>query len=126
MATVTLTALWLNLATNTADYQAFQNPVALVVKTTKDGSVRKLANGRLRAVLGTAKPRVFETQLELCTRTQIDWLEAHVGDLVCVRDDRGRKVYGTYFEVPVTENVFRSDYGDVALVITETTHSEAV
>lgn len=84
-----------------------------------------MANGRLRAVSRSGTARAYELQLELCTRTQIAWLETYVGQLVCVRDDRGRKIYCTYFAVPVTENIARADFGDVTLSLDETTFSEA-
>jgi len=119
-------AVWINLASNLADVQTFQNTTMLKVTTEQDGSVRRLANGRLRAVLGASQPRTWELQFELCSRTQIAWLQDRVGQLVCVRDDRGRKVYGTYFSVPVTENVMRAEYGDATITLTETTHDEGV
>lgn len=119
-------AVWISLASDLTDVQSFQNTTMLKVTTEQDGAVRRLANGRLRAVLGATKPHTWELNFELCSRTQISWLQDRVGQLVCVRDDRGRKVYGTYFAVPVTENVARSEYGDATITLTETTHDEGV
>jgi hypothetical protein len=126
MTTMVYGAVWINLASALTDVQSFSNTTMLKVTTEQDGSVRRLANGRLRAVLGATEPRTWELQFELCSRTQITWLQDRVGQLVCVRDDRGRKVYGTYFAVPVNETIARSEYGDVTITVQETTHSEAV
>lgn len=126
MTTIILGAVWINLASNLTDVQTFSNTTGLKVDTDQDGAVRKLANGRLRAVLGATKGRTYELNFELCSRTQITWLEDRVGQLVCVRDDRGRKVFGTYFSVPVTELTTRSEYGSVTLTVAETTYDEGV
>lgn len=126
MSTVNLGAVWLNKASNLTDSQRFDNVTGLQAIKANDGDVRALANGRLRMVTTTTLQRQYALTLELATRTQIDWLEAHVGELLCARDDRGRKVYGTYFEVSVDEVIERSDYGNVSLRFTEVTHSEVV
>ncbi len=126
MSTVNLGAVFLNAANNLADSVSFQNVTGLTYLKGTDGDVRALANGRLRLVTTTTTRQSYALNLELCTRTQITWLQDHIGALVCARDDRGRKVYGTYFEVTVDENVARSDYADASLRFTEVTHSEAV
>lgn len=119
-------AVVISLASNSANAVTFQNATALKATKSVDGTVRKLANGRYRAVVRDGSRRTYELALQLCDRNQIDWLEDHVGAVVLVRDDRGRKVYATYFEVPVQELTFRTDYGDVTLTITEITHKEDV
>ncbi len=126
MTTVNLGAVWLNKASDLTDAQAFNNVIVLKVAKAKDGSVRALANGRLRIVTTSTEQQVYELTLELCTRTQITWLEDRVGVLMCLRDDRGRKVYGTYFQVTADENVARSDYTNATLTFYESTHSEVV
>jgi hypothetical protein len=126
MSTVNLGAVWLNDANDLTDSQSFNNVTGLTFIKGNDGDVRALANGRLRLVTTTTTRRSYALTLELCTRTQVTWLEDHIGALVCARDDRGRKVYGTYFEVNVNENVARSDYADASVRFTEVTHSEAV
>lgn len=126
MSTVDLGAVWLNKASDLTDSQSFDNVTGLQAMKANDGNVRALANGRLRMVTTTTMQRQYSLTLELASRTQIDWLESHVGVLLCARDDRGRKVYGTYFEVNVDEMIERSDYADVNLRFTEVTHSEVV
>ena len=126
MSTVTLGAVFFNAAANLADSMGFGEVVGLGFTKAQQGDVRALANGRIRMGTTSAKRQSYDLEFELLTRTQIDWLVAHVGQLLCVRDDRGRKVYGTYFDVEVTENVARADYGDAALQFTEVTHTEVV
>lgn len=126
MAAVLLGAIWLNRADNLNDSIAFTNIKTYKVSRTKDGEVRALANGRMRAVQRAATVRYAELELELCDRQQIDWLETHVGEAVCIRDDRGRKWYGVYFSVGVTESTFRTDYGDVSIKFEAVSNSEAV
>lgn len=126
MTTVNLGAVFLNAANDLVDVQSFQNTIGLVATKSRDGEIRALANGRLRLVLRATTARSFNLRFELCTRTQVTWLEDHVAQVLCARDDRGRKVYGAYLSVPVTENVARSDYADIDIVFTEVTHSEVV
>lgn len=126
MSLVNLGAVWLNSVEDLDDGVGFDNVTGLNLVTSTDGDVRALANGRLRMVTTTTSRRQYALLLELCSRPEIDWLEAHVAQLLCVRDDRGRKFFATYFEVNTTELIERSDYGDVSLRLTEVTYSEAV
>lgn len=122
--TVTLAEVRLNHGANMADSMAFQNVTEFKVATTQSGEVRALANGRLRAVKRSARPSGAQFKFELCNRTQIDWLRDKVGELVCFRDDRGRKIWGIYWAAPVTENITRVEYGDVEIEFHEVSHSE--
>lgn len=124
MPVVNLGAVWLNDGLDPSDYKSFQNTTGLEVETARDGTVRRLANGRLRLVLGSAAPHTTSLTFELCDRDQIDWLEQHVGRAVCYRDDRGRKYYGVYLEVSVRENVARQDYADANITLAEVTYPE--
>jgi hypothetical protein len=126
MSTVVLGAVFFNSAANPSDTMGFPEVIGLGFTKTQAGDVRALANGRLRMVTSSAKRQSYDLELELLTRTQIDWLVAHVGQLLCVRDDRGRKVFGTYFGVRVDEIVARADYGNASLQFTEVTYTEAV
>lgn len=126
MTTVNPGAVVLSDAYNLTDAMAFKEAVVLEVATGKDGNVRAGANGRIRLFLSDTRRRTFNLQFELISRAQADWLEAHVGELVCVRDDRGRKVFGTYLEANVKELTLRSDYTDATIRVDEVTHPEVV
>lgn len=84
-----------------------------------------MANGRLRSVTRTGRTRSAQVDVENATRAELGWLEEHVGQLVCVRDDRGRKMFAVYYDVPVEEMLGQPGYGGVSLSLTEVTHSEA-
>ena len=123
---VALTTVWLNLASNLSDYQTFPAMSKLEINTKRPGEARLNANGRTRLIRKTSNNRTFSLDLPICTRAQIDWLELHVGELMLVRDDRKRKVWCVYFDVPVTETSADTDSGDVNLSLVEITYSEAV
>jgi hypothetical protein len=126
MTTVTLATVWLNLASDLSDYEYFSNMSSLQADKEQVGEAREYANGRIRLVLKSAVKRSIHVTLPVCTRAQIEWLEDNAGSLMCVRDDRGRKFWGTYFTLAVTERSEDIDSGDVTFDFREVTHSEAV
>lgn len=123
---VDLGAVFVNDAADPSDFARFDSPTGLVVTTSVRGDVRTMANGRTRVVTRAGTPRTAQVSLEYLTRPDVDWLESHVGDLLCFRDHLGRKFFGVYFDVPVTEVQYVSDRADLSLSLTEVTHSEAV
>lgn len=125
MATVTLTTVWLNLALDPTVYVSLPTLDGLSVERAQDGEVRVLANGRRRLVRRAGVGRSASLEVRAATRAEVDWLEDHVGDLVCVRDDRGRKFFGAYLVVEADE-IRGNDFADVTLALSEVSHSEAV
>lgn len=123
MATVVLNSVWLNLAADPTVYLWLPTMASLSISTGQDGEVRRLANGRLRLVKRAGQARSASVDIEGATRTEVEWLEDHVGDLVCVRDDRGRKFFGVYMSVDADE-IRANDYAGVSLALVEVTHSE--
>lgn len=123
MVTVSLKTVWLNLAADPSDYVSLPTMSALSVNTEQPGEVRRMANGRLRLVKRAGQARSASVDIEGATRTEVEWLEDHVGDLVCVRDDRGRKFFGVYMSVDADE-IRANDYAGVSLALVEVTHSE--
>lgn len=124
MASVNLTTLWLNVAADPSDFQVFPYMSALSRARTKPGRTVALAGGRVRAIRQAGRVVEWQVDLPHCTPEQLAWLEAHVGDVVCARDDRGHKTFGVYWSVPVSEHSYNSD-GDVQVTLTEITFSEA-
>ena len=98
---------------------------ALDVETIQPGEVRTYAGGRLRLVTTAGVARTATVTLPECSRDQINWLQTYVGNTVLIRDDRGRKIWGTYLKPRVSENQHNGS-GDVSLVINEITYTEAV
>lgn len=125
MATVTLGTVWLNLAADPSDYISLPTMSSLSVSTSQPGEVRRLANGRLRVVRQAGQARGASVDADGVTEAEVDWLESHVGEVVCIRDDRGRKFFGVYLGVDV-EEIRASVYANVSLSLTNVTHSEAV
>ena len=124
-ASVTLSTVWINLASTLSNYQAFPLMSALQVDTNQPGEVRTYAGGRLRLVTTAGVARTATVTLLECSRDQINWLQSVVGQTVLVRDDRGRKIWGTFLQPKVAENQY-AQTGDVTLVINEITYVEAV
>lgn len=125
MATVTLETLWLNDAADLSDYLAFPYMSKLNVQTSQSGEVRRGASGRLRAFSRAGRSREFTVDLPNLTRTEVEWLEEHIGRTLLVRDDRGRKMYGVYFTLPDDAHQYDGE-SDVQLALSEVTVSEEV
>lgn len=125
-SSITLTTVWMNLASNLSQYQNFPAMSILKPSIVQPGEVRTYANGRLRLITRAGLARSYSLTLIACSRAQITWLENNVGQLFCVRDDRGRKIYATFFDVPVLEESTDPTLGDVTLALSEVTHSEIV
>ena len=122
---VTLSTVWINLASTLSNYQSFPLMSALEVDTNQPGEVRTYAGGRLRLVTTAGVARTATLTLPECSRDQINWLQSVVGQTVLVRDDRGRKIWGTFLSPKVSENQYNTT-GDVTLTINEITYVEAV
>lgn len=126
MATVTLASVWFNVASDPTDSLTLPTMSSLSVTSSKEGEARRLANGRVRLITRSGGTRrSIAVSVAYATRAEIDWLEDHVGVLVCVRDDRGRKVYGVYYQVQTDEHRGLAE-GGPSLSVDEATHSEAV
>lgn len=123
---VILGTVWLNVADDPTDFLSLPTMSSLSVTTEKSSEVRRLANGRLRTITRAGGPRRrVAVSATYVTRAEVEWLEEHVGVLLCVRDDRGRKVFGVYHTVQIDEHRGIED-GGVSLSVDEVTYSEAV
>lgn len=128
MSALTLTSFFLNLASDPSDFQAFPYVTQTQPQKQTDAQVRVMANGRLRVVRSAQVQRTASWALGKVSPDQVAWLEDHVGDLMCVRDDVGRKWFGIYSSVQADEDLFPDRRGEatVTLNLTEVTYSEAV
>lgn len=125
MSAVELGAIFVNLASDPSQYVALYWPEPFQPSTAANGDVRTNASGRQRVFTRAGRPQSMQLVQKQTTRADIDTLESWVGQIVCVRDIRGRKFFGVYFEVPVEESTLR-DEGDVSLTIRSVSVSEAV
>jgi hypothetical protein len=91
----------------------------------REVETRRLAGGRFRAIttLGVRRSQTFG--LRDISLAEAQMLEDWIGQLVLIRDNRGRKMFGTYAEVQYVDNM-SVNYYDVSLVVTEVTYSESV
>jgi len=124
-ASITLTSVQLNLASDLSQYRLFPSMSALRVTTAPSGEVRAYANGRRRLIRKVGVPRSLVLTLPNCSRDQISWLETNAGQLMLIRDHTGRKIWGVYMAAPVDENPYNAD-GLVTLTLNEVTHSEVI
>ncbi len=124
MPSVVLDTVWLNAAANPSDYASFPLMAALTVTTAKAGEVRQYAGGRTRLVVKAGTPRTIALDLPELDRTQVTWLEGHVGQVVCVRDDRGRKIWAAYLTAGVDETQGDTT-GGASITLVEVSFTEA-
>lgn len=125
---VELDSIWINVADDPSDAIAFHRPVdALSRNTVVPVEVRELTGGRRRTVRsGTGVSTPYAVTFPRCSREQVAWLVAHAGEVVCVRDHVGTKIFGIYKEVPEEISVQFRDWIGVRLSIESTTHDESV
>jgi len=129
-AGVDLCAVFLNDAADPTDLQSFEYVGdTLSPTTTSRVEVRQLIGRRRLIRHGDDDSSVFETYaitLPRCTTEEVEWLRDHVGVLLCVRDHKGAKFYGTYAEAPREIQTKFPDRTQVKITVEQVTHSEAV
>ena len=122
---VTLGTAWLNDAATPSDAISLPYMTSLQVTPAQTGEVRRYAGGRLRAVSVLGKATAASLSAVAVTRAQVTWLEAHIGRTICLRDDRGRRLFAVYWEVPVDEHAYNLE-ADISLDLSQVTVVEAV
>lgn len=125
--TLELTRLWLNDLSNPADLVSLA--IADFAPTrTVGGRVTVLASGRLRAVTQKLSAKTVTALVRRPTQAQLEWLDAHLGRPMTVRDPNGGKFVGIYFETgytrPASDGTGRA--ADMSLTLAEVTSDEAV
>lgn len=126
MASVSLNAIFINDLSNPQDFlplvyvRSFQKTPAV------RGEFRDFAGGRVRLIRRAGKPLTWSITFGTTTQNQLAWLTDHAGRLLCFRDDRGGKMYGTYLQVPRDERTWSKDGENVQVEVTALTWSEAV
>ena len=122
---VTLGTAWLNDAATPSDAISLPYMTSLQVTPAQTGEARRYAGGRLRAVSVLGKATAASLSAVAVTRAQVTWLEAHIGRTICLRDDRGRRLFAVYWEVPVDEHAYNLE-ADISLDLSQVTVVEAV
>ena len=122
MASVTLTRTWVNLVATGEAVSAWTGRDK-AREYSREGEVRRYAGGRFRSITaaGTRGQQTF--RLRDVSQTDVDTLVSWIGQTVIVRDNRGRRMFGTFFSVPVTDRMDTSYY-EVTLTVFEVTYDE--
>lgn len=124
MATLNLTKVWVNRL-DTGEAVSAQSAIGRNRSHSMDGEVRTYAGGRQRAITAAGERGTFEVTLRLLPQTTIDVLRSWIGIPVQIRDARGQRFFGVYFDVPVDEHRAPADY-DVPLSLRIVTAVEGV
>lgn len=91
-----------------------------------NGAVEEYANGVLRAKRTRHNPRDIKLTARHISPAEVEWLRQHKGDTVLFRDIHGRKMYGVYYKLVITDYRGEPPAHDVAFVIQRVTHSDEV
>lgn len=122
MVAVTLDRTFVNLVSTGETVQAYTGRGRSRQYRT-DGAVQQFAGGRFRSIAleGVAGAQTF--MLRDVPPDDIDTLKSWIGETVLVRDNRGRRMFGTYYEVGFNDGM-DAGYYDVSLVVTEVSYEE--
>lgn len=124
MAALVLARCFLLLATDPTQVLAFYSS-SPDDKRSRSGGVREYANGRFRAVTGPGTARKLTRTAVGLSMDQLDLMDSWEGQTVLFRDVRGRKMWGSYFDLDVADAKDRSGF-DVTFTLQQITYSEAV
>ena len=124
MATLILDRVWVNRLDSGQAVSA-QSGTDRARSHAMDGEVRTYAGGRQRAYTTVGERGQFEVTLRMVSQATIDVLRSWIGVPVQVRDARGQRFVGIYFEVPVSELRSAAFY-DVRLSVRTLTVAEGV
>jgi len=129
-----LSTVWLNSQLDPSDFISFPFMASLSVESAVQGEVRSYGGSRtttltrparLRSVQVGGLRRSVKLSLRALTREQVAWLETHIGQVVLVRDDRGRRLWATYWAAPIDEHQY-NDEAESSLDLSEVTVNEVV
>lgn len=122
MATITLGQTYINLL-STGEYVSAFTSRGRQRSYQGRGNAEGFAGGRYRSISeeGVAGSQTFT--LRDVTVTQLDTLISWIGQTVLVRDNRGRRMFGTYYNVSYNDRMLQG-YHDVQITLSEVTYNE--
>jgi hypothetical protein len=115
MTTLTLTKLFVNLVSSGAAVSA--QSTGRGEDYTNTGEVKQLAGERLRAVTVAGERGQFAFVMLEVPAADVATLRLWKGQLVLVRDDRGRAFYGVYHNVRPTDVPDKKTSYNVAITL---------
>lgn len=125
MATLNLTKVWVNRL-DTGEAVSAQSAPGRARSHSKAGEVRTYASGRQRAITKAGLRGAFDFTLVRVTLAEVLLLESWIGVPVQVRDHRGQRFTGVFFDVPAVEHKDDRDRYDVPLALRTITAAEGV
>ena len=136
MASVTLTTLWLNVASDLSDYMSFPQMNALTdapmvpwsgSTSSTSGQVRLYADGTLRAVVQPGYQKSVTVTLYGCTPAQVAWLDLqNQGNVTLLaRDDVGRRFYCSFYTYSAVRHPYDAN-ADVTLTLLQMSGTDQV
>lgn len=125
MARVNIRGVRINLAADPASGVSLHPVPSFARVTERPARVVRFAGGRTRVIARAGKDRAWRLSALFVPAVDVAWLEEHAGELVCVRDPRGHKMFGTFTQVSADEVPYRRS-ANLALTFVELTHSEEV
>jgi hypothetical protein len=91
-----------------------------------DGDVRYYAGGRARVITSQRDARTYPLTLTQLTVADVDLLMLWRGRVVLARDGLGRRVFGTFFSVGVSDRYLVGGWrSTVTISLTEVTYDES-
>jgi len=96
-----------------------------------EGSFRSYANFVTRLITGTAQTQIESLAVRALTWTQVQALKSMIGQTCLFRDSYGRRVYGSFLDlvitdIPLSGVAYDTLKTDAALVFQAVTYDEAV
>ena len=139
MASITLSAVWLYLASNPSapivagsmgsmgSSATSGSPSALMRIDTQTtlGSVRQYADGTFRSVTTPGVAEAYQCTMRELTLAQTQTIESWLNQVCLIRDRLGRRIWGTISALAVGDYP-NSQLHDVSFVFTGVSYSEAV
>jgi hypothetical protein len=102
MAMITLTQTFVNLMTNGAAVSGLPR-ADRDESYSQPGEVRTYAGGRRRSITQLGETGTYRFTLLQVPRTTVETLRSWIGDLVEVRDSKGRQFFGVFFAITPIE-----------------------
>lgn len=122
---VNLRTVWLASVTDPTDVRAFRFMSSLTESVSQTTRIQDTASGGRRVIRTAGRDGLWTITLPACDADQMAWLNAHLGETLCARDDRGNKIFGLYSSVKEEMKSLRNE-GDTSLDFDEVTYSEEV
>lgn len=125
MTAVQLTTIVLNDAEDPADVLVLSRMTKYTRHPAKLGRVEPVAGGGRRAIVSAGQHQAWTLNVSKADRATCDWIEAHIGRVLAVRDDAGQKLFAMYLDAAI-EEVARPRTATFDLELAEVTWSEVV